>query len=238
MKSKIHEYQRRNIRNISKKLVIIAFVFLSQMINAQVTRNLGDFDEVKVFDKINVKLISASENKIVITGDRADEVETVNKNGELKIRMPFPQLLSGDAITIKLYFKNIESISASEGSYVSSDTDFKQTMLDLNAKSGAEINIEIDVDKVNVKANAGGIITLSGKAKNQDVVITSGGILNAKDLETSQTTISVAAGGKSEIHATTLVDAKVKAGGSIFIYGKPKQINKEVFIGGTILEKN
>jgi hypothetical protein len=29
----------------------------------------------------------------------------------------------------------------------------------------------------------------------------------------------------------------VKAGGSIFIYGKPKQINKEVFIGGTILEK-
>ena len=222
---------------MSKKLVIIAFVFLSQIINAQVTRNLGDFDEVKVFDKINVKLIPASENKIVITGDRADEVETLNKNGELKIRMPFPQLLSGDAITIKLYFKNIESISASEVSYVSSDINFKQTLLDLNAKSGAEINIEINVDKVNVKASAGGIIDVSGKATNSDVAITSGGILKAADLYTNQTKISVAAGGKSEIHATTLVDAKVKAGGSIFIYGKPKQINKEVFIGGTILEK-
>lgn len=221
-----------------KKLVIIAFVFLSQFTNAQVTRNLGDFDEVKVFDKINVKLIEASENKIVVTGARADEVETVNKNGELKIRMPFPQLLSGDDIMVKLYFKNLESIAVSEGSYVSSEKDFKQTSLDLNAKSGGEIKLEIDVDKVNIKANAGGIVTLSGKAKNQDVVITSGGILNAKDLETSQTTISVAAGGKSEIHASTLVDAKVRAGGSIFIYGKPKQINKEVFIGGTILEKN
>ena len=219
------------------KLVIIAFVFLSQITNAQVTRNLGDFDEVKVFDKINVKLIEASENKIVVTGARADEVETVNKNGELKIRMPFPQLLSGDDIIVKLYFKNLESIAVSEGSYVSSEKDFKQTSLDLNAKSGGEIKLEIDVDKVNIKANAGGIVTLSGKAKNQDVVITSGGILNAKDLETSQTTISVAAGGKSEIHASTLVDAKVRAGGSIFIYGKPKQINKEVFIGGTILEK-
>jgi hypothetical protein len=221
-----------------KNLVIIAFVFLSQFTNAQVTRNLGDFDEVKVFDKINVKLIEASENKIVVTGARADEVETVNKNGELKIRMPFPQLLSGDDIIVKLYFKNLESIAVSEGSYVSSEKDFKQTSLDLNAKSGGEIKLEIDVDKVNIKANAGGIVTLSGKAKNQDVVITSGGILNAKDLETSQTTISVAAGGKSEIHASTLVDAKVRAGGSIFIYGKPKQINKEVFIGGTILEKN
>lgn len=218
--------------------MIIAFVFLSQLTNAQATRNLGDFDEVKVFDKINVKLIESSENKIIITGARADEVETLNKNGELKIRMPFPQLLSGEDIMVKLYFKNLESIAVSEGSYVSSEKDFKQTSLDLNAKSGGEINLDIDVDKVIVKANAGGIVTLSGKAKNQDVVITSGGILNAKDLETSQTTISVAAGGKSEIHASTLVDAKVRAGGSIFIYGKPKQINTKVFIGGTIIEKN
>jgi len=220
-----------------KKLVIIAFVLLSQLTNAQVSRNLGDFDEVKVFDKINVKLISSSENKVVITGDRADEVETVNKNGELKIRMPFPQLLSGNNIVVKLYFKDIESISASEGSYVSSETEFKQTILNLNSKSGAEINIDINVDKVNVKANAGGIIELSGKATNQDVVITSGGILKAKDLHTTQTSISVSAGGNAEIQATTLVDAKVKAGGSVYIYGKPKQINKEVFIGGTIMEK-
>ncbi|RTY85226.1 DUF2807 domain-containing protein [Flavobacterium sp. GSP27] len=247
MKSNIHDtsanelakqYQKINIRNRSKKLVIIAFIFLSQITNAQITRNLGDFDEVKVFDKISVKLIAASENKIIITGARADEVETVNKNGELKIRMPFPKLLSGDDIKVKLYFKTLQSIAVSEGSYVSSDSDFKQTVLDLNAKSGGEIKLEIDVDKVEVKANAGGIVSVSGRAKNQDVVITSGGILNAKDLETSQTTISVTAGGQSEIHATILVDAKVKAGGSIFIYGKPKQINQNIFIGGTILEKN
>ena len=221
-----------------KKFVIIVFVFLCQIASAQVTRNLGDFDQVKVFDKINVKLIAASENKIVVTGTRADELETVNKNGELKIRMPFPKLLSGEDITVKLYFKNLESIAVSEGSYVSSENDFKQTSLDLNAKSGGEIKLTIAVDKVSVKVNSGGIVSLFGTADNQEVVITSGGILNAKELATSQTTISVAAGGKSEIHASILVDAKVRAGGSIFIYGKPKQINQEVFIGGTILEKN
>ncbi|MGO4905317.1 head GIN domain-containing protein [Flavobacterium sp. W20_MBD1_R3] len=235
MKSKIHEFQKRNMSN---RLVIIALVFLSQLTNAQISRNLGDFDEVKVFDKISVKLIAASENKVVITGTRADEVEMVNRNGELKIRMPFPQLLSGDDIIVKLYFKKIQSIAVSEGSYVSSEEDLKQTSLDLNAKSGGEIKLEIDVDKVDVKANAGGIISLTGKATNQNVAITSGGILNAKDLETAQTSITVSAGGQSEIHATTLVDAKVRAGGSIFIYGKPQQINKEVFIGGTIIEKN
>ena len=221
-----------------KKVLIIAFVFAIQFANAQVNRNLGDFDQVKVFDKITVKLIAANENKMVITGSRADEVEAINKNGDLKIRMPFPKLLSGDDIVVNLYFKKLESISVSEGSFVSSEADFKQTTLDLNAKSGGEIKLVLDLDKVNVKAYAGGIVSISGKATNQNVTITSGGILNAKNLHTSQTSISVSAGGQSEIYAAILVDAKVKAGGSIFIYGKPKQINKEVFIGGTILEKN
>lgn len=221
-----------------KKVLIIAFVFAIQFANSQVNRNLGDFDQVKVFDKITVKLIAANENKMVITGSRADEVEAINKNGDLKIRMPFPKLLSGDDIVVNLYFKKLESISVSEGSFVSSEADFKQTTLDLNAKSGGEIKLVLDLDKVNVKAYAGGIVSISGKATNQNVTITSGGILNAKNLHTSQTSISVSAGGQSEIYAAILVDAKVKAGGSIFIYGKPKQINKEVFIGGTILEKN
>jgi hypothetical protein len=32
-----------------------------------------------------------------------------SNNGELKLRMPFPKLLSGEDISIKLYLKNIES---------------------------------------------------------------------------------------------------------------------------------
>ena len=220
-----------------KKVFLIIAVFVTQINVAQVTKNLGDFDAVKVFDMLNVKLIPADENKIVITGKRENEVEVLTKNGELKLRMPFPKLLSGDEITIKLYFKNIESIDASEGSYVSCDQIFKQTVIDLNAKEGSEINISLDVEKVNSKANSGGIINIDGSATNQNCTITSGGTLIASELHTAQTTISVSAGGKAEIYATTVVDAKVKAGGSIYIYGKPKQINQQTFLGGTIIEK-
>jgi hypothetical protein len=81
-----------------------------------------------------------------------------------------------------LYFKNIESIAASEGSYVSSEANFKQTIMDLNAREGAEIKIDLDVE--NVKAVTGGIIELSGKALNQDVTLMTGGILKSKELHT------------------------------------------------------
>lgn len=220
-----------------KNLFFIAALFLAINLNAQVTKNLGDFDSVRVFDKLNVKLIEASENKIIISGKDEDKVEVINKNGELKIRMSITKAFSGDEISIKLYFKRIESISANEGSYISSDYTFKQTVMELNAKEGAEIRVDLDVEKANVKANSGGIIDLRGSATNQDIDITSGGIVKAEELHTSQTQISVSAGGKAEINASTLVNAKVKAGGSIFIYGKPKQINQETVMGGTITEK-
>ncbi len=219
-----------------KKGIILAFVLVAQIAAAQVTRNLGEFNAVKVFDKLNVKLISSDENKLIITGNRENEVEVVNNNGELKLRMPFPKLLSGDDIKIKLYFKNIDSIDASEGSYVSSDRVFKQTSIDLNTKEGSEINVDLNVEKANVRAVSGGIIELSGTATNQNCIIASGGVYNGKDLHTSQTQITVSAGGQAEVYATLLADAKVKAGGSIFIYGNPKQINQKTILGGTIKE--
>ena len=222
-----------------KKVLILVVALVVQTTFAQVTKNLGDFNTVKVFDKLNVKLIASSENKAIITGDREEEVEFVNKNGELKIRMPFPKLLAGDAVSIKLYFKTIDGIAASEGSIVSSDAVFSGTILDLNVREGAQISLLLEgVKKVNVKAVSGGIIQLSGNAVNQDVVIMSGGILEARELETLQTTINVSAGGNAEIKASVLVDAKVKAGGNIYVYGRPEQINKETLLGGKIIEKN
>lgn len=220
-----------------KKVLLVAIAIVSQATFAQVSKTLGDFNALKVYDKLTVKLIASTENKVIITGNREKEVEVVNNNGELKLRMPFPKLLSGDDISIKLYYKNIDDITANEGSSISSEAIFKETIFNLNAKEGSKINIKVDAQKVNVKAVTGGIIELNGEAVNQDVVIMSGGVLKAKNLHTSQTTVSLSAGGNAEINASTLVDAKVKAGGTVSIYGKPKQINQQTILGGKIEEK-
>jgi Putative auto-transporter adhesin, head GIN domain len=220
-----------------KKLIVVVTLFVTSYLQAQVTKNLGDFDSVKVFDKITLKLIPSHENKAIITGTRASEVEVINKNGVVKLRMPFPKLLAGDEINVQLYFKRIESIDASEGSFVWCDLPFKQTTFSLNTKEGATIKADLDTERVTVRAVSGGILDLRGKTTSQVVTIASGGVLEGMDLISSQIIINVSAGGKAEIHATALVDAKVTAGGSIYIYGKPKQINQETILGGTIIEK-
>ena len=220
-----------------KKIILIAFVMISQLNFGQTSIKLEKFDELKVFDQLNVTLVLSNENKVVVSGKNESSFETVNKNGVLKLRMSVTKMLSGADTKVTLYFKNIQSIDANEGSIVSCKTEFKQTTMQLSVQEGAMIELELDVDNTTVKLNSGGIINLSGKAVTQKVTITSGGIFNAKNLETSQTTVSVSAGGSADVNASTLVDAKVKAGGSISIYGKPKEIKQETFAGGIITEK-
>ncbi|KFF07431.1 head GIN domain-containing protein [Flavobacterium reichenbachii] len=219
-----------------KKLIIGAAILVAQLSFGQVTKELGDFDSVKVFDKLSIKLVQSSENKIVIKGAREAEVEVVNKKGLLKLRMPFPKLLSGDDLDITVYYKRLELIDVNEGAIVSSKETIKSTAFKVSAQEGGKININLDVDKLNVSSVSGGEITLSGKAANLDAGLGAGGYLLASKLATSQTKVSVSAGGKADVNASVLVDAKVSAGGSIYIYGKPKQINQKTVLGGKIEE--
>jgi len=220
-----------------KKLILLVFVMISQLNYGQTTINLENFDELKVFDQLNVTLVSSDENKVVVSGNNEKDFEAVNKNGVLKIRMRLTKMLSGDGTKVTLYFKNIKSIDANEGSIVSSKHIFKQTTMNLSTQEGAKIDIELDVDNVTAKLYSGGIIKLYGKAVTQKTSINSGGIFYAKDLATSQTTVSISAGGSAEVNASTLVEAKVNAGGNVSIYGKPKEVKRETFAGGTITEK-
>lgn len=221
-----------------KRIILVVFVLLTQLNYSQTTINLGDFDKIKVFDQLNVTLIPSTENKIEVTGTNQANVEIVNRNSLLKIRISLTKILEDNKdLKVNLYFKNIQSIDANEGSMVSCKTVFKQTTMELSVQEGAMIEAELDVDNATAKLNSGGIINLLGKAATQKSTITSGGILNAKNLETSQTNVSITAGGSADVNASTFVEAKVNAGGTITIFGKPKQIKQQAFAGGTIIEK-
>ncbi len=209
-------------------------LLLSTGMYAQITKNLGDFSNVRVFDQLTVLLVKANENKIVISGHDSEDVEIVSKGNDLKIRMKFTKMLQGDDISITLYYKNIDQIEASEGSFVSSQDTFKGIAFELNAKEGSQIKVNLDVDKLKAKVNSGAEIHVKGNAKNQDISITSGGKFFARDLTTAQTSVKISAGGEAEVFATDFVDATTTAGGIIDVYGSPKQVNQKNTAGGDI----
>lgn len=216
-----------------KKLLFI-LLLISSLTYSQNEKKVGDFHKVTAFDQITVELIASEENKVVLSGTNSDVVEVVNKNGELKLRMPLTNLLKGNQVNAKVYYTDLTAIEANEGSQISSDSSIKAIGFDIIAKEGSKIDINLEVSNLNVKITSGGIVKTTGTAKNQDVVISAGAIYEAKELTTEQTVISINAGGEATIFATELADAKARAGGDIMIYGNPSQVNKKTFAGGRI----
>ena len=216
------------------KKIFYSLLFISALGYSQLEKKVGEFSKVTAFDKIDVYLIKSTENKVVLKGIKKEEVELVNKNGELKIKMSFGNLLQGDNISATVYYTSIDAIEANEGSRVSSNEIFDGLLLDIIAKEGSEIKINLAVDKLKARTSQGSVLKLSGTVDYADILVNSGAQYEAKDLITKQTTITGNAGGEADVYATDLVDAKIRAGGSILIYGKPKQINQKTIAGGTI----
>lgn len=223
-----------------KKLIILSGLLFSQFFFAQdVTKDLTSFTEVKIYDKISAELIKSNKDKIEIFGSRSNDVEVLQKNDELKVRMPLTKLLKGEEIKVKIYYKGtLEDIEAFEGSFITSSKPIKSSDLEITAKEGAEIRLEIETEDLEVKAVSGANITLNGTVSGtMEVNIKAGGTLQAQNLKTKKAKVSVSAGGTAEIFATDFVKAETKAGGTINIYGKPAKIEQKTIAGGSINQK-
>ena len=101
------------------KNFVCSLLLVSTAAFSQIEKEVGDFHKVTAFDQIDVLLIASDENKVILDGNGAEDVELINKNGELKIRMPLTKLLSGDNISVTVYFKEIIAVEANEKSRIS-----------------------------------------------------------------------------------------------------------------------
>ena len=219
-----------------KILPILMSLFLTFTAISQETieKNIGDFDEIKVYDLINVHLIKSDENKAIISGDNKSDVELVNKNGSLRIKMRLGENFEGNKTVVNLHYKSIDVIDANEGSYVTSEETFKQYNIELRAQEGAIIKVPLEVTDAKIKAVTGGVIEVSGNVIRQDISMNTGGIFQGKNLKSESTYIAIRAAGEGHINASKLADIKIRAGGDVYIYGNPEKVNESKILGGRI----
>lgn len=215
-----------------KKVFGSFLIIASQFVLAQSTRNVGDFSSLKVYDKISVKLVHSNDSRVETNADA--ELETVNKNGELKIRMTPTKIMQGDQISVTVYYENLNDIQASQGSSISSPDNIESEMLSLVSNEGSKIILSLDTGKLNAKTNSGGIINVSGNADHQDIIINSGGKFDGKSLESQTAKVAVNAGGLAEINVSNSVNATTRAGGVIYVYGDPADRETKNVVGGKI----
>ncbi len=218
--------------------VLILFVTLSISAQNPIEKEVGHFNEVKVFDLIKISLVKANENKVIITGDDVDGVEIINKEGKLKVRMKLDRSFNGKKTFVAVHYKNIDIIDANEGATIVGNELIEQKNIELRAQEGAKIQVGLDTKKANVRAVTGGIIITRGKSEFQEVVLNTGGIYEGSAFETKDTNVTIRAAGEAEIKASGIVNVKIRAGGDVIIYGNPETVNEDRVFGGRIEQRN
>ncbi|MBA4746190.1 MAG: DUF2807 domain-containing protein [Muricauda sp.] len=216
-------------------LLLLPLAMFSQRI---IDKEVGEFNKIKVFDLIEVNLIQSDENKIMIKGWNVDDIKWTNKNGTLKLRMQLDKKFQGEDTMIEVYYTNLDVIDGNEGAQITCNEMVQKSKIELRAQEGATIRIGMDVDYADIRAVTGGIVQASGLAKNQTVVLNTGGIFEGRELRTSTTDVKISAGGEADVFASEMVDINVKAGGDVYVYGNPQTVHKKTFVGGRVYIKD
>lgn len=214
---------------------IVVLLLSANTAFGQLSREIIAFKELDVTDKINVKLIPSTENKIIIEGELANQMELTQYNDVLRLEMNSSYILKGDKVNATVYSSNVSSIIARKGAVVkSSETEIQGKLIYLLANEGAKIQVRLHADQIDVNSTTGALIQTEGEAKSQTVNCTFGGSYNGKNLLTESAIARTNAGGKIELNTDKSVDVQTRAGGIIDIYGNPKDRKTKRLAGGKI----
>ena len=216
-------------------VLLLALVPFDAAAQKEIVHNLEKFTKIKVFDRIEATLIKSNENKVVITGDDRDEVSLSNKGGLLKIRMDLASHMGGGNTEVKVYYTDdLTLIDSNENAKIRSEETLIGKEIKIAVQEAGKIALKVEADKLEVKSTSGGEITLTGNVKSQNVLANTGGKVFNEKLESQETIVVVNAGGSANINASEKVRAKVRASGTIDIYGNPKQVERDKVLGGKI----
>lgn len=229
---------RGNSFRLQSFLGFVLVLFCSSAFAQEISQQLSDFNEVKVFNGIEVRLVPSEENRIEVTGHSKEKVKFKLVENRLELRLSLENIWTEDNTLVKVFYRKLQVIDANENSLVRVEGEMLGTNLVFRAQEGASVFATIDALKQSSKAITGGQIYLQGKLKEQEIQIYTGGQFYGKDLLSERTEVNISAGGKAEVYAEKYCKATAKLGGTIRIYGNPIETDRKASLGGSIYKMN
>ena len=221
------------------KYLYIVLILICSNTFAQTSfeRKIGEFDKIIIYNGIKVNFEKSNEDKVSISGRYREDLVVLQKNKTIKIKMKIKKIFNGAETKVTIYYTSLETLVAGQGSKVVFNNKIEQKNINLKAREGAQIIAEIDVSSLSIKCKTGAIVTLKGKAKHQENILSTGGIYRGSKLNSYHTQTTIWTGGVANVQAEQSLKTKIFLGGDIFIYSSPEQFKLNKILGGRVFFK-
>lgn len=223
---------------MKNKLLIILLFLGYGMVAQEVRVDLENFSEIEISRGLKVNISQGEANLAVITGDSRDKIQVRVNKGVLVIKSSLTQLLEKDNTLINITYKQMQSLQARQNSTVEFCSKIVQPLIKIRASEGAQIFANMDVENLVATASTGGNVTLIGNALIQEIDVKAAGEFKGENLTGESVNVVSNGGGNANVFAKKYVNATVRAGGHIYIYGDPDRVEEKTSFGGTIKKIN
>jgi len=193
------------------------------------------FSGIIVSTGIDVFVSQENTNSITVVADKNlhDIIITEVQNGILKIYSD-KNIWKAKAKKVYVTIENLALLKATSGSVVRSETIIKTNKISITATSGANINIEVEVDNLETNTTSGADLIISGTAINHASSATSGSAIDAYNLKSEHVIVKATSGADIQTYASKKIEARATSGGAIYFKGNPAVVHKKTTSGGSI----
>jgi hypothetical protein len=191
------------------------------------SRNAGEnFNAIEASSGIKVIIEQESTTAVKVKADSnlMKHIFTKVENGTLNISADTN--FKSDLVTVIVKVPALKSVNASSASKISSSSIFKSNSFDIEASSGASVDINVEADSIQISSSSGSSVSASGKSLTVTADASSGSSIKATHLLANDIKASASSGAAIEVHPIVKLNAEASSGGSIEYDIKPTEVLK------------
>lgn len=231
---------------------MLALVFVSHFMSAQVTKKVLELPEFKsIYVNSNYTVYLKQTNKQEVTIEALTEIFSVTEvkveNGILMVNVerkpdnPNKSLWAKiDDIklnpTMKLYVsvKNINDLQVNGGGKIVSENSIATDYVTLGVSGNGSLDVDLKGNTIKAEVSGSGTMTLRGYATSIDAFVSGPGTINGFNCTLETAKVKVSGSGLCQLNVSSNLDALVLGNGTIKHKGNTKSAQKKIYGSGTV----
>jgi hypothetical protein len=227
--------------NMKIKLILIAFLATVGISNAQTqndSRQLRDFNIVKVSNAIKAELVKGDVNKVEITASGIDvgKVETSVVGDALEVRLARGNYRN-HSVRVVVTYVDIQGVEATSSAQVVAKSKIEAQEAYLATTNNAYLEASVEADKLNLEAATNSRIFINGKVKQLEVNAYTNAQVDGMNLVAQKVNVLGNTTASISFTATSSINGSLATAAKIVYDGNPSEVNVKTGTGGSIKKK-
>ena len=227
--------------NMKIKLILIAFLATLGISNAQTqndSRQLRDFNVVKVSNAIKAELVKGDVNKVEIIASGIDvgKVETSVVGDALEVRLARGNYRN-HSVRVVVTYVDIQGVEATSSAQVVAKSKIEALEAYLATSNNAYLEANVEADKLNLEAATNSRIFIKGNVKQLEVNAYTNAQVDGMNLVAQKVNVLGNTTASISFTATSSINGSLATAAKIVYDGNPSEVNVKTGTGGSIKKK-